>query len=133
MERQCGECGTRGMVPFEGASETVEHAGFAETVEGLSGWRCARCGEVDFTPESAERYSEAGDRLVRLARAADAAEVRRIREKLGLGQAELEALTGGGHNGPSRWETGKAPVSRAVMNLLRLLDRDPARLKELQG
>ena len=37
MERQCGECGTSGMVQFEGAVERVEHRGFFETVEGLAG------------------------------------------------------------------------------------------------
>lgn len=133
MTRQCMECGTKGMMPFEGAAEEVGHGGFAETVEGLSGWKCVHCGSVVFTPESMGRYSAASDRVVLAARAVAGRELRRIREKLGLEQKELARLTGGGKNGPSRWELGKTPISPAVMNLMRLLDRDPSRLEELEG
>jgi HTH-type transcriptional regulator/antitoxin MqsA len=33
-------------------------------VEGLSGWRCAACGEVEFDADGARRYAAAGDDLV---------------------------------------------------------------------
>ena len=65
MSRSCGSCGSAtGMAPFEGVVFGIEHAGMADTIEGLAGWRCALCGEVEFEAESARRYAEAGDGLV---------------------------------------------------------------------
>jgi HTH-type transcriptional regulator/antitoxin MqsA len=52
------------MTRFEGESFTIEHAGMTAIVRGLSGWRCAACGEVEFDANSARRYAAAGDDLV---------------------------------------------------------------------
>lgn len=52
-----------------------------------------------------------------------ALEIRRIRRKLGLAQAQASALTGGGPNAFSRYELGKAKPLPAVTNLLLLLPR----------
>ncbi len=65
---------------------TVEHAGMTATVEGLSGWRCAGCSEVEFDADSARRYAAAGDELVLRDRERQSKEIRRIRRKLGLSQ-----------------------------------------------
>jgi hypothetical protein len=45
-------------------------------VDGLSGWRCGACGEVEFDPERARRYAAAGDAL--LLRERQGKEIRRI-------------------------------------------------------
>jgi HTH-type transcriptional regulator/antitoxin MqsA len=69
-------------------------------VEGLSGWRCGSCGEVEFDAESARRYAQAGDDLVLRERERQSKEIRRIRRirrKLALSQAAAARLTGGGH------------------------------------
>jgi HTH-type transcriptional regulator/antitoxin MqsA len=58
-------------------------------------------------------------------------EIRRIRRKLGLSQAEAAHLTGGGHNAFSRYERGEVAPLPAVTNLLRLLDKHPKLLKDL--
>jgi HTH-type transcriptional regulator/antitoxin MqsA len=52
------------MTRFEDETFTIEHAGIAAKVEGLSGWRCDACGEVEFDATSAQRYAGAGDALV---------------------------------------------------------------------
>jgi HTH-type transcriptional regulator/antitoxin MqsA len=52
------------MTRFEGEIFAIEHAGMAKTVEGLSGWRCEACGEVEFDAGSARRYAATGDELV---------------------------------------------------------------------
>jgi HTH-type transcriptional regulator/antitoxin MqsA len=52
------------MTHFEDETFTIKHAGMTATVEGLSGWRCDACGEVEFDAESARRYAAAGDELV---------------------------------------------------------------------
>jgi HTH-type transcriptional regulator/antitoxin MqsA len=97
----------------------------------LSGWRCAACDEVEFDPDSAHRYAEAGDELVRAERERQAREIRRVRRKLGLSQAAAARLTGGGHNAFSRYERGEVTPMPAVVNLFRILDRHPELLKEL--
>ncbi len=84
MARKCMNCGSRkGMTRFENESFTVEHAGENTQVDGLAGWRCAACGEVEFDPDSAQKYAMAGDDLVLRERARQSLEIKRIRRKLG--------------------------------------------------
>ncbi len=135
MTRICTGCSSReGLIRFEDEAFTVEHAGATATVDGLSGWRCAACGEVEFDSESAQRYAAAGDELVLAARQRQAQEIRRIRRirrKLGLSQTAAARLTGGGHNAFSRYERGEAAPLPAVMNLFKLLDKHPELLQDL--
>jgi HTH-type transcriptional regulator / antitoxin MqsA len=132
MTRICTGCGSKeGLLRFENEAFTIEHAGTAATVEGLSGWRCPACGEVEFDNESAQRYAAAGDELVLAARKRQAQEIKRIRRKLGLSQTAAARLTGGGHNAFSRYERGEAAPLPAVMNLFKLLDKHPELLKDL--
>jgi len=109
----------------------ISHKGLSVEVKGLSGWRCSSCGETEFDQRSVKRYAAASDKLVLQARAAERAEIRRIRRKLGLSQATAAKLTGGGHNAFSRYERGEAAPLPAVVNLFRLLDKHPHLLKEL--
>lgn len=132
MARKCANCEShRGMKRFEGESFVIEHAGTSATVDGLSGWRCAACGEVEFDVASARRYAAAGDALVLSDRERQSKEIRRIRRKLGLSQVAAARLTGGGHNAFSRYERGEAAPLPAVVNLFRLLDKHPELLKDL--
>ena len=132
MARKCLTCEAgKAMARFAGETFTVEHAGKAVKVTGLSGWRCNACGEVEFDARSARRYAAAGDELVMRNRAKQSREIRRIRRKLGLSQAAAARLTGGGHNAFSRYERGKAAPLPAVTNLFRLLDKQPELLKDL--
>jgi HTH-type transcriptional regulator/antitoxin MqsA len=52
------------MTRFEDETLNIEHAGMTATVKGLSGRRCAGCGEVEFDADSARHYAAAGDELV---------------------------------------------------------------------
>jgi HTH-type transcriptional regulator/antitoxin MqsA len=132
MTRMCTGCDSKeGLVRFENEAFTIEHAGTAAAIEGLSGWRCVVCGEVEFDNESAQRYAAAGDELVLAARKRQAQEIRRIRRKLGLSQTAAARLTGGGHNAFSRYERGEAAPLPAVVNLFKLLDKHPELLKDL--
>lgn len=132
MTRQCGVCGAgKAMRAFSGKDFVVKHAGAARTVKDLSGWRCGGCGEVSFDVASAKRYAAAGDALVLAARARQGAELRAIRERLGLTQQQAAVLTGGGHNAFSRYERGEVAPMPAVVNLLRLLDKHPELLKDV--
>ena len=132
MARRCLNCENRkGLTRFGGETFTVEHAGHEVKVEGLSGWRCGACGEVEFDAESARRYAAAGDALVLRARERQSKEIRRIRRKLGLSQVAAARLTGGGHNAFSRYEHGEVAPLPAVIKLLRLLDKHPELLKDI--
>ena len=132
MARKCLNCAARtGMRSFEGETFTIDHAGRTAAVEGLSGWRCAACGEVEFNADSARRYAAAGDELVLRERERQSKEIRRIRRKLGLSQVAAAHLTGGGHNAFSRYERGETTPLPAVVNLFRLLDKHPELLKDL--
>ena len=131
MTRKCGACGAaKAMRAFNSKDFVVKHAGATRNVRALSGWRCGECDEVCFDAASAKTYAEAGDALVLAARARQGAELRSIRERLGLSQIQAAALTGGGHNAFSRYERGEAAPMPAVVNLLRLLDRHPELLND---
>jgi HTH-type transcriptional regulator/antitoxin MqsA len=58
-------------------------------------------------------------------------EVRRIRQRLKLSQRRAGEVLGGGPRAFQKYESGEVAVSRPMANLLRLLEHDPARLKEL--
>ncbi|OFX03308.1 MAG: hypothetical protein A3D94_00560 [Alphaproteobacteria bacterium RIFCSPHIGHO2_12_FULL_66_14] len=65
MARKCSNCASRkGMAKFDDETFAIAHAGLDARAGGLSGWRCAACGEVEFDARSARRYAAAGDRLV---------------------------------------------------------------------
>ena len=132
MVRKCLNCKDRkGLTRFAGETFTVEYAGRKVKVEGLSGWRCGACGEVEFDAESAHRYAGAGDALVLRERERQRKEIRRIRRKLGLSQVAAARLTGGGHNAFSRYERGEVAPLPAVVKLLRLLDKHPDLLRDI--
>lgn len=133
MTRTCLCCETGAeMLPFAGETHRIDYRGRTVDVDDLSGLRCPACGEIEFDAASAERYASAGDALVLAERRAAGEELRRIRKKLKLNQAEASRLTGGGHNAFSRYETGKVIPAPAVINLFRLLDRHPEAVEELK-
>jgi len=125
----CGECGGHRLVPFTGESLPLRGA---EAVTGLSGMRCADCGEVVLDAESQERFAQAGNALVLARRDEQQRELARIRRKLRLTQHQAAQLTGGGHNAFGRYERGEARPLPAVMNLFKILDAHPELLHEIQ-
>jgi len=131
MTRQCGSCGHRGMERKEDYHETLHYDNESVTLTGLKGWFCLVCGEGELDPESSERHAVAHNTLIQHARSARQEEIRRIRKKLRLTQTEAARLTGGGPNAFSRYERGETEPVAAVINLLRLLDKHPDLLREL--
>jgi HTH-type transcriptional regulator/antitoxin MqsA len=120
------------MEAFANETHRIDHRGLVTNVEGLSGFRCAACGEIEYDAQSAERYAAASDALVLEARRSTGEELRRIRKKLNINQAEASKLTGGGHNAFSRYETGKVTPTPAVINLFRMLDKHPEEVENLK-
>jgi HTH-type transcriptional regulator/antitoxin MqsA len=56
-----------------------------------------------------------------------------VRKKLNLDQREAAEIFGGGVNAFSRYETGKAKPSLALVKLLKVLDRHPDLLSEVRA
>lgn len=125
--QQCFSCGApEGMLHFEGRGETISVKGLERRVDDLSGWECQMCGEVELDSSCSDRYDHAGDELVNAARRMIGEEIKRVRRKLNLSQKEAVALlSGGGHNAFSRYERGEVLPPKALMLLMRLLDRYP--------
>jgi HTH-type transcriptional regulator/antitoxin MqsA len=135
--QQCVSCGTHdGMRHFDGRSFTVDYKQVARQVHNIAGWECEVCGEIEFDhdTDSAERYSNASDRLLEDYFHVVACEMKRIRRKLHLTQKEaVKLLSGGGHNAFSRYERGELAPPQPLFTLMRLLDRQPHLLAEIQA
>jgi YgiT-type zinc finger domain-containing protein len=71
------------MQHFEGRSFTINTRGMIRDIPDIAGWECQACHEVEFDSDtdSAERYSDASDKLLMDARTIIAAEMKRIRRK----------------------------------------------------
>jgi len=130
--KACANC-ENGHLHKEVRDVTITRQKLSATVKKIAGAFCDHCDEIEFddTTDSAQRYAEAGDRLVLQNRATAAAVLKMQRKKLKLTQEQASRLTGGGHNAFSRYETGAATPLPAVINLFCLLDKHPEMLKEL--
>ena len=60
-------------------------------------------------------------------------EIRAVRESLGLSQVQAGNLLGGGPRAFAKYESGTITPAASVVNLLRLLETDPAALETLGG
>ncbi len=56
------------MTPFDSEMSEILYGDLAAEVADLQGMRCSACGEVEYEPESASRYAEAGDAMIRVAK-----------------------------------------------------------------
>lgn len=130
---RCPDCGATMVrdtqsVAWSHRGQTVE---FAQTA-----WFCPADRQHDHVLDEADsRATEA----VRLAHRVVAegglppAEIRRIRERLGLSQRKAGKVIGGGPIAFHKYEKGETATSHALGVLLRLLDRHPELLQELPG
>jgi len=125
----CAECGGKKLVRFKNESVPLNDG---TPVEGLSGARCALCGEIHLDDASHARFAAAGNAAVLAQRAKEREMLVRVRKKLKLTQHQAARLTGGGHNAFGRYERGDARPLPAVVNLFKLLDKHPALLNEIR-
>jgi len=133
--KQCFSCGTHdGLQYFEGRSFTIDFKKMTRQIGDISGYECRVCGEIEFDDGSAERYSEASDQLLIDCHQLMASEMKRIRRKLKLSQKEaVKLLSGGGHNAFSRYERAELAPPQPLFMLMRLLDRHPHLLDDVQA
>lgn len=129
----CPACVKAGMEYRTNQTLIVRCDEIEEAVSNLSGWFCPHCGDAVLDDDSAMRHAEAGDRVVLKAREQLPATIRQIRKKLGLTQRQAGQLFGGGASAFSEYEVGKTRPSRSTLLLLRILDRHPELLNEIQA
>lgn len=130
MAHLCLNCEQADMVRCK-KDAVIAYRGHQAIVRALDGWHCQACGEIEFAGKEGERYAQALEKLRVKVDAQEAAELVRIRKKLGLSQRRAAEIAGGGVNAFSRYENGKAKPVAAVVNLFRLLDKHPELMDEI--
>ena len=110
----------------------IEYKGQSETVQ-MPGWYCRDSAESIHTGEDM-KVSDAALKSLRMKveRLLSPDEIRRIRSQLGLTQREAGDLIGGGPNAFQKYESGEVLVSKAMSNLLRVLEKHPEEVLALK-
>jgi HTH-type transcriptional regulator/antitoxin MqsA len=130
---KCQACGLHKLVratrdlPYTYKGETT-------TIAKVKGEYCPACGEAVLGPAESARTSAAMLAFNKEVNATivDPGFIAKVRKKLALDQKQAADIFGGGVNAFSRYETGKTKPPRALVQLLRILDRHPEQLDELR-
>jgi len=127
---RCPECG--GKMVHRLGTDTVKYKGHSEAVE-LPGHWCTACDEAIFEGEAlAKKEMAFFDLRAKIENVLSPNEVATIRKQLHLSQRRAGELLGGGPRAFQKYESGEQAVSLPMTNLLRLLAKDPRRVKELE-
>jgi len=103
------------------------------TVTDVAHLRCPKCGEVVLTLAQSRQFRQRALEIYRDKYGLlSADEIRAIRERYGLTQAELARLLRLGGNTVSRWEAGRNVQTAAMDVLLRLIRDLPGSLEYLR-
>lgn len=122
---ECGQAMARDTRPLE-----LRYREQAMQVE-MPGWYCV-CGESIHEGKDLAVSDRALNRLkARAEGLLEPEEIARIRQHLKLSQRKAGELLGGGPNAFHKYEKGEVLVSKAVANLLKVLDHEPAALAVL--
>jgi HTH-type transcriptional regulator/antitoxin MqsA len=118
---------------FKTKAEELEYKGYTTKIR-TTGWWCGSCGEGILDAEALKVSERA---FLNLKAEVDGLlspdEVAAIRKRVRLSQRKAGELLGGGPRAFQKYESGEVMVSAAMSNLLRLLDKDPGRVKELEA
>ena len=97
-------------------------------VENLSYTKCDYCNEIFFAPEESKNYELQLEKALEKERKCEnlltAKEIKLIRKKYDLTQAQLELLLKIGPKNVAKWETYKSNQSPTIDNLLRRMEED---------
>jgi HTH-type transcriptional regulator/antitoxin MqsA len=130
-EKRCFNCG-KGVMKRGTRSLSVEYKGRSFTIE-QPGQYCSLCDEGIITGvDMKQTEKQVHDVRAEVDGYLTSDEVREIRTKLGLTQHAAAEIFGGGPNAFSRYERGEVRHPRALDQLLRLLQRHPEHLQELE-
>lgn len=129
----CPNCNANALSP-ETYSESFEYQGRPLKVDGLQSMRCANCG-ADPVLNHQVRANQI--RIADAKRASDGllsgAQIRELRERLGLSQSRAAEIFGGGVTAFSKYERGQVIQSEVMDKLLRAALAIPQVVPFLQG
>ncbi|MEI7307023.1 type II TA system antitoxin MqsA family protein [Pectobacterium atrosepticum] len=130
---KCPECGGAELV-HDTKDVPYSWRGKKTMLRSVTGLYCPACGEAVLNKEEEEAYREkmAAFRNSVINDTVEPAFIASVRKKLGLSQRAAGLIFGGGENGFSRYELGKAQPHPSTVRLLKLLDRHPDLLKEIR-
>lgn len=130
LSATCPECG--GSMVRETRLTEYEYHGQSITLK-QPGSYCRKCGEGVLTGADIQATEAAFAAFkAQVDGVLGANDIARIRKRLHLSQRQAGELLGGGVRAFQKYEKGTSMASVAMSNLLRLLDKDPARLADLQ-
>lgn len=128
---KCPACGHPQIVA-KTRDETLTYGSQSLTLHAMHGEFCPSCGEGIWDAESYRRYTEAQAALLRAVKGDVSADIRRIRKSLKLTQTELAEAFGVGEVAFSRYERGETRPPAPLVKLLKLIERHPDLLAEMQ-
>jgi HTH-type transcriptional regulator/antitoxin MqsA len=130
-DRICHACG-HGMI-HDVRPLTITYKGLSATFD-VPGWYCTSCDEAVFSGKDLAMYDQELNKMkAQSENLLLPNDIRRIRKKLHLTQADAGAILGGGPNAFHKYESGIVLPSHAISNLLRLLEAMPSGLDVLHG
>ncbi|MGX7707429.1 type II toxin-antitoxin system MqsA family antitoxin [Methylobacterium sp. Gmos1] len=123
-----GESMIRDTRPF-----VISYKGRKQNIS-LPGWYCDNSGESIHSREDLK----VSDRALMALKAevdglATPSEVARVRKKLGLSQVKASEILGGGPRSFQKYESGEITPSRAMTNLLRVMERHPEEIHRIEA
>lgn len=123
MNDHCPICESRAAVVSENRELKL---GRREVVVEHALYRCAKCGEAWYTPDQMDRVQRLAAEKVREDEGLlDPNEIREIRERFELSQADFETLLGFGPKTVGRWERGTVFQNQSSDTLLRVVREFP--------
>jgi putative zinc finger/helix-turn-helix YgiT family protein len=121
----CPICG-KGALNKESIEERFEYKGQSISIPNYLVYKCDACkgtivdkGTLKASGKLLKNFKCKVDGLL------TGDEIKEIRKKLNLTQEQMSEILGGGLKGFARYESGQICQSRAMDNLLRILDRYP--------
>jgi len=130
--QKCPICGA-GSLKKEEKTQTFTYKGKSKEIPNYVTWTCSECGEAIVDNES---LKASGKMLKDFQREVDGlltgSQIKAIRNKLGLTQAQLANIIGGGLKSVARYESGQICQSKGMDNLLRILDAYPHTLNVIR-
>jgi HTH-type transcriptional regulator / antitoxin MqsA len=124
---RCPSCGHPEMVT-KICDEILSYGGKSVVLHQMKGDFCPECGEGVWDAESYHRYTEEQSKLLDSL----GSEIRNIRRKLNMTQIQIAGVIGVGKMAFSRYERGQSRPAPSLLKLLRLMERHPELLAEIQ-
>lgn len=129
----CPVCG-KGQLNKEIVEKTFTYKGQSIIIPNYILYRCNVCSEAIVNNQT---LKSSGKQLKKFKCKVDGLlsgdEIKGIRRKLGLTQEQMSEILGGGLKGFARYETGQICQSKAMDNLLRILDKFPQLIQFIEG